>query len=176
MGRFGSAPKALPVGRTASLLNIRSLLTSLFSEYWRIARARYGLAVWAPQLPEGSVRFPVAASVASEMMVVSATAWSAYMRTAGAISGRESKTGCGDGSLVLRSSIRCPVKWTVYKPSVKTLMAHFWSGGRAESTGSWTEKPKRIHSPALWVNSGPTKYSAIEMVVYGSRFQAGALS
>jgi len=134
-GTLWIGTKGLASWKTASLLNIRSLLTSLFSEYLRIARARYGLAVWAPQLPEGSVRFPVAASVASEMMVVSATACSAYMRTAGVISGWESKTGCGDGSLVLRSSIRCPVKWTVYKPSVKTLMAHFWSGGRAESTG-----------------------------------------
>src|SRR5258707_4812356 len=107
------------------------------------------------------------------MMVVSATACSAYMRAAGVFSGRESKTGCGDGSLVLRSSIRCPVKWTAYKPSAKTLMAYFWSGGRAESTGSWTEKPKRIHSPALWVNSGPTEYFAIEMVVYGSEHSTG---
>src|SRR6266446_3705707 len=81
MGHFGSALKVLPVGRTASLLNIRSLLTSLFSEYWRIARARYGLALVAFPL-ENCVQFIKAASVASEMMVVSATAWSAYMRTA----------------------------------------------------------------------------------------------
>ena len=32
---------------------------------------------------------------------------SLYMRTAQAISGRERRPGCGDGSLVLRSSIRC---------------------------------------------------------------------
>ena len=35
---------------------------------------------------------------------------SPYMRTAGAISGRERRPGCGDGSLVLRNSIRCQTR------------------------------------------------------------------
>src|SRR5580658_2449983 len=83
--------------------------------------------------------------------------------------------GCGGGNRVLLNSIRCRVSSTVYKPFVKTLMVHFWSGGRAESTGSLTEKPSRIHSPALWVGSAPVEYSAIKMAVCGSEQQTGGL-
>ena len=48
-----------------------------------------------------------AASSAMERTAVSAAECSRCMRTAGAISGRERRPGCGDGSPVLPNSIRC---------------------------------------------------------------------
>src|SRR6266436_8703203 len=81
--------------------------------------------------------------------------------------------GSGDGSLVLRSSIHYPQPRTAYKPSARMLMARFCSGGRAESTGSLMDKPRRIHRKVLRVSSAHTKCSEIEMVVCGSAQRSG---
>ncbi len=72
----------------------------------RIVKERYGPARMRLP-PEDSARFRAAAPSATERTAVSAAECSPCMRTAEAISGRERRPDCGDGSLVLRSSIRC---------------------------------------------------------------------
>src|SRR5580658_6555139 len=81
--------------------------------------------------------------------------------------------GSGDGSLVLRSSIHYPQRRTAYKPSARTMMGPFCSGGRTESIGSLMDKPTRIHCKALRLSSAHTKCSEIEMVVCGSVQKSG---
>src|SRR5262244_988557 len=76
-------------------------------------------------------------------------------KTTGAISGRELRTGCGDGGLVLQNSIRWLANRMVSRLWAKTQMAHFWSGGRAESTDSSMGKRRRIHYRVQCGSFGP---------------------
>src|SRR5580698_1534174 len=63
----------------------------------------------------------------------------------------------------------------VSKPSVKTLMAPSWLGGRAESADLSTAKRNHIHFRAFRVSSVPAEYSVIEMGVFGSEPETGEL-
>ena len=59
-----------------------------------------------------SARFRASAPDATERTAVSVDKCCPYMRTAEAISGRDLRRECGDGSLVLRNSIRCETRRT----------------------------------------------------------------
>jgi hypothetical protein len=84
-------------------LDGQSVLRSL-----RIVKEQCGPAGLRLQLGDSQSRAP--ATSATERTAVSATECFHCMRTAEAISGREPRLGCGDGSLVLRSSIRFQIR------------------------------------------------------------------
>src|SRR6185503_17391478 len=82
---------------------------------------------------------------------------------------------CGAGSLALPNSILCPASRTVSMLWVKTLTAHSWSAGKAESTDSLTEQPRPIHCLIPSTSSWPEGCYAIAMAGCGSGLLAGGL-
>src|ERR1700740_1863943 len=82
--------------------------------------------------------------------------------------------GCGDGDPVPQNSTLSAQNGTVYRLWVRTLTAPCWWDGRADSTDSLMEKPKRIRSQVLRGSSRHEDCSAIATAVFGLRLGSKA--
>src|SRR6185503_15461121 len=84
--------------------------------------------------------------------------------------------GFGNSSLVHQNSILWLANQMVSVPLVKTLTAHSWLAGMAESTDFLMGKPRRIHFQVSRVNSVSKEFCVTGMVACGSELQIGVLS
>src|SRR5262249_15426542 len=114
--------KGWQVGRAANSLSTQSLLDRGLLRSSRIVKAQFGL-VGTRFPPGGSARSTMAASSATERTAVLAVECLICMRTGGETSGRQVRTGYGDGNLVRQNSFPCQVCCPAKKILLKTLTA-----------------------------------------------------
>ena len=120
----------------------------------RIVKERYGPAALGDSHWEDSARFRAAASSATERTAVRPRSVVSYMRTAAAISGRARRPGCGDGSPVLRNSIRCQSRCTL--SLIEGDNGALLIATTAESDSSLTGNSRRIRFQAPARQFNPT--------------------